>query len=92
MRGKQVGFSREAVELIWRAAIGLTLFALVMTALSIKGQAQQTFPRVPNIEVFDENSVYFERGTSEKPNDTTTITNSAFAQETPSPTPSSPPK
>lgn len=88
-RGKHVGFSLEAVELIWRAAIGLTLFALVMTALSIKVQAQQTFVRVPNLELFDKNKVYFERGTSEEPNDTTTITNTGLSQETQSPTPSS---
>src|SRR5947209_5084778 len=48
--GRVIGFSRsgkmvldrDTFELIWKAAVGLASFALVMTALTIKGQAQQT--------------------------------------------------
>jgi hypothetical protein len=41
-RSRKIVFDRDTFELIWKAAVGLALFALVMTALTIKGQAQQT--------------------------------------------------
>src|SRR5258708_6375929 len=40
-RSRKTVFERDTFELIWRAAVGLALFALVIIALAIKGQAQQ---------------------------------------------------
>src|SRR5437016_5103788 len=41
---KQEVIRRNSVELIWRVAVGLILFALVMAALSLKAHAQQILP------------------------------------------------
>jgi hypothetical protein len=37
-------FERDTFELIWRAAVGFAFFVLLITALTIKGQAQETGP------------------------------------------------
>ena len=39
-------FERDTFELIRRAPLGLALFVLLITALTIKGQAQQTGPSI----------------------------------------------
>jgi len=39
---KTIGIDRDTFDVVWRAAIGLALFVLVMAALSIKAHAQQT--------------------------------------------------
>jgi hypothetical protein len=69
-KGKQMVFRRDPLELIWGAAVGMALFVLVMTALAIKGQAQQTVFNVPTTDVLDQGKVYFELDISAKPNDT----------------------
>jgi hypothetical protein len=69
-RGKQVIFRRDPLELIWRAAAGLALFVLIMTALAINGHAQQTVFNVPTTDVLDKGKAYFELDISAKPNDT----------------------
>jgi hypothetical protein len=58
---------------IWRAAVGLALFVLMVTALSITGHAQQTVFNVPSTDVLDKCKVYFELDISAKPNDSTAL-------------------
>jgi hypothetical protein len=70
---KQKGFYCDAVSRLWRAAIGLVLFALLMTAMSITGHAQQTVFNVPTTDVLDKGKVYFELDVSAKPNDSTAV-------------------
>ena len=70
---KQTIFLREASDLIWRAAVAVVLFVLVTTALSIKGQAQQTVFNVPTTDVLDKGKVYFELDISAKPNDSAAL-------------------
>jgi len=72
-KGKQGVFQRDNFELILRAAVGTALFVLVMTALAIKGQAQQTVFNVPTTDVLDKGKVYFELDISAKPNDTAAL-------------------
>jgi hypothetical protein len=72
-RSKQGVFREGIFEDIWRAAVGLALFVTVMTALSIKGQAQQTVFNVPTTDVLDKGKVYFELDISAKPNDSTAL-------------------
>ena len=72
-KSKQMVFRRDTLELIWRAAIGVALFVLVMTALSIKGQAQQTVFNVPTTDVLDKSKAYFELDISAKPNDSDAV-------------------
>ena len=69
-RSKEMGFRRDTLELIWRAAVGMVLFVLVLTALAIKGHAQQTVFNVPTTDVLDKGKAYFELDISAKPNDT----------------------
>ena len=69
-RSKQMVFRRDNLELIRRAAVGMALFVLVMAALAIKAQAQQTVFNVPTTDVLDKGKVYFELDISAKPNDT----------------------
>ncbi len=52
-RSKQIVFRRDNLELILGAAVGMALFVLVMAALAIKGQAQQTIFNVPTTDVLD---------------------------------------
>ena len=70
---KQVSSPRETFDLIWRAAVGLALFVLMMTALSITGHAQQTVFNVPTTDVLDKGKVYFELDISAKPNDSAAL-------------------
>jgi hypothetical protein len=70
---KQAVFRRDTVEIIWRAAVGLAVFVLVMTAPAINGHAQQTVFNVPTTDVLDKGKVYFELDISAKPNDTTAL-------------------
>jgi hypothetical protein len=73
-RGNKQGvFSWDAVELIWRAAVGLALFILVMTALAVKGHAQQTVFNVPTTDVLDKGKAYFELDISAKPNNSAAL-------------------
>jgi hypothetical protein len=62
------GFRGDTVSLFSRGAIELGLFALVMTAMSITGHAQQTVFNVPTTDVLDKGKVYFELDISAKPN------------------------
>jgi hypothetical protein len=71
---KQSVFRRDTIELIWRAAVGLALFTLVMMALAVEGHAQQTVFNVPTTDVLDKGKVYFELDISAKPNDTDALT------------------
>src|SRR6266851_4745411 len=43
-RSRKMVLDRDTFELIWRAGLGLALFVLAITALTIKGQAQPTGP------------------------------------------------
>jgi hypothetical protein len=72
-RSRKMAFDRDTFELIWRAAVGLALFVLLITALTIKGQAQQTVFNVPTTDVLDKDKVYFELDISAKPNDSTAL-------------------
>ena len=67
---KQVVFPGGTFGLIRRAAVGVALFILVMTAQSVTGHAQQTVFNVPTTDVLDKGKVYFELDISAKPNDT----------------------
>ena len=67
---KQVIFPGGTFGLIRRAAAGVALFILVMTAQSVTGHAQQTVFNVPTTDVLDKGKVYFELDISAKPNDT----------------------
>jgi hypothetical protein len=59
---------------LWRrAALKTTLFILVMTALAIKGHAQQTIFNVPTTDVLDKGKIYFELDVSAKPNDSDAV-------------------
>ncbi len=69
-KSKQMVFRADNLELIWRAAVGMALFVLLMAALAIKAQAQQTVFNVPTTDVLDKGKVYFELDISAKPNDT----------------------
>jgi hypothetical protein len=44
---KEQVFRGDSIELIWRAALGLIMFGLVVAALSLKAHAQQTGPNLP---------------------------------------------
>lgn len=72
-KGKQMVFRRDTLEIIWRAAVGLALFVLVMAALAIRAQAQQTLFNVPTTDVLDKGKVYFELDVSAKPNDSDAV-------------------
>ena len=61
------------VELIWRTAVGLALFILVMTALAVKGYAQKTVFNVPTTDVLDKGKAYFELDISAKPNNSAAL-------------------
>src|SRR5258708_3128791 len=39
---KTIGIDSDTFDVVWRAALGLALFVLIMAALSIKAHAQQT--------------------------------------------------
>lgn len=65
-RRRQIVFRRDTLELICRAAVGMALFMLVMAALSITAQAQQTIFNVPTTDVLDKGKVYFELDVSFK--------------------------
>ncbi len=60
-------------ELIWKALGGFGLWVLLMTILSIKGNAQQTVFNVPTTDVLDKGKVYFELDISAKPNESTAV-------------------
>jgi len=70
---KTMGIDRDTFDVVWRAAVGLALFVLVMAALSLKAHAQQTVFNVPTTDVLDKGKVYFEMDISAKPNDTTAL-------------------
>jgi hypothetical protein len=70
---KQEVVRQGTVELIWRAAVGLALFILVMTALAVKGHAQQTVFNVPTTDVLDKGKAYFELDISAKPNNSAAL-------------------
>jgi len=72
-RSKEMGSRRDTLELIWRAAVGMVLFVLVLAALAIKGHAQQTIFNVPTTDVLDKGKVYFELDVSAKPNDSDAV-------------------
>src|SRR6266852_2891568 len=46
-RDEKTTFHNDTFELIWRIVVRLTLFALVLTTLSLKAQAQQTLSKQP---------------------------------------------
>lgn len=71
--GRRRRIQPETLNLLWRGVVGLALFVLVMTALSITGHAQQTVFNVPTTDVLDKGKVYFELDISAKPNDTTAL-------------------
>ena len=75
-------FERDTFELIRRAPLGLALFVLLITALTIKGQAQQTGPSIKERANTEEN-------TKASQSDATTgpTVASVIPQETSSPTP-----
>lgn len=76
-------FERDTFEVIWRAAVGLTLFVLLITALTIKGQAQQTEPSTrERANAEDGNTNASQSDVTSSP----TVA-SAIPQESPSPTP-----
>jgi hypothetical protein len=71
--GRQRRLDPETLSFLWRGVVGLALFVLVMTALSITGHAQQTVFNVPTTDVLDKGKVYFELDISAKPNDSTAL-------------------
>src|SRR6267154_2070573 len=72
-RKRLVVSSKRSFELIWKAAVGLGLWVLLMAMLSIKAHAQQTVFNVPTTDVLDKGKVYFELDVSAKPNDSAAV-------------------
>ena len=70
---KQSGFHPDSPYVWRRAAIGAALFLLVMTALAIKGHAQQTIFNVPTTDVLDKGKVYFELDVSARITDSDAV-------------------
>lgn len=70
---RQSRFHPYTLNFLQRAAIGAALFLLVMTALAIKGHAQQTLFNVPTTDVLNKGKVYFELDVSAKPNDSDAV-------------------
>jgi hypothetical protein len=61
------------LDLIWKTTYGFGLWVLLMTMLSIKGDAQQTVFNVPTTDVLDKGKAYFELDASAKLNDSATV-------------------
>jgi len=57
----------------WKTIVGLGLWVLLMTVLTIKAGAQQTVFNVPTTDVLNKGKVYFELDVSAKPNDSTAV-------------------
>jgi hypothetical protein len=70
---RQSRFHPDTLYFLRRAAVGAALFLVVMTALAIKGHAQQTVFNVPTTDVLDKGKVYFELDISAKPTDSTAL-------------------
>ena len=67
-------------ELIWKVIVGLGLWILLISMLSIKANAQQTVFNVPTTDVLDKGKIYFELDVSAKPNDSAAVSRfSSFA-------------
>lgn len=60
-------------EQMWSGVLGIALLALVMIALAINAQAQQTVFNVPTTDVLDRGKVYFELDVSAKPNNSAAL-------------------
>jgi hypothetical protein len=69
---KQSWISPENSNLL-RQTARVTLFLLVLTALSLTGQAQQTLFNVPTTDVLDKGKVYFELDVSAKLDDSDAV-------------------
>jgi hypothetical protein len=65
--------SSKNSDLLRQTAIGINLFLVVITALSITGHAQQTLFNVPTTDVLDKGKVYFELDVSAKPNNSEAV-------------------
>jgi Putative beta-barrel porin-2, OmpL-like. bbp2 len=76
-------FLSEILELIWRAALGLALFVLLITAPTIKSHAQQAGPSTKERANTEESNTK----TSQSDAMTSPTIDSAVSQDTPSPTP-----
>lgn len=70
---KQRRLHPETLNFLWRAAVGVALFSMVMAALSMTAHAQQTLFNVPTTDVLDKGKVYFELDVSAKPNDSAAV-------------------
>lgn len=66
-------FKPETSTVLFKVAIGLALFLMVMTVLSRTGHAQQTIFNVPTTDVLDRGKVYFELDVSAKPNNSAAV-------------------
>jgi hypothetical protein len=90
--GKMV-FERDTFELIWRAAVGLALFVLVMSALAIKGHAQEAGPNTKERANTKESNTKASQSdattspTIASPTIASPTIDSAVPQATPSPSP-----
>lgn len=64
---------RNRVTLIFRIVFGIAALVILIGAIGLKAQAQQTVFNVPTTDVLDKGKVYFELDISAKPNDSTAL-------------------
>jgi len=82
-RSRKMVRDRDTFELIWRAGLGLALFVLAITALTIKSQAQPTGPSTKErANTEEKNTKASQSDAMSSPTVAGTV-----PQETPSPTP-----
>src|SRR5258708_26291776 len=82
-RSRKMVFERNTFKLIWRAALGLALFVLLITAPTIKGHAQEAGPSTKE----GANTEGSNTKASQSDAMTSPTIDSAVPQATPSPSP-----
>jgi hypothetical protein len=80
---KEMGLRRDTLGLIWRSAVGMALFVLVMAAMVIKGQAQEAGPNVSKTDVLIMNKARLNQDASAKTDDATTVARKRASQSPP---------
>ena len=69
----QVRIREELKQLLFRMLLGITGLAILLNAMGMKTQAQQTVFNVPTTDVLDKGKVYIELDASAKPNDSVAV-------------------
>lgn len=71
--GEEDDAGRNNVTLIFRIVFAIAALMILIAAIGLKAQAQQTVFNVPTTDVLDKGKVYFELDLSAKPNDSTAL-------------------